>query len=54
MSTVTVTVGEVLAQGAPMGAIGATGRATGPHLEWRINWFKVRIDPETIVGPMIP
>jgi murein DD-endopeptidase MepM/ murein hydrolase activator NlpD len=54
MSTVTVTVGEVLAQGAPMGAIGATGRATGPHLDWRINWFKVRINPETIVGPMTP
>jgi len=54
MNTVTVNVGDVLAQGAPMGTIGATGRATGPHLDWRINWFKVRIDPVTIVGPMTP
>ena len=54
MSTVTVSVGDVLAQGVPMGTIGATGRATGPHLDWRINWFKVRIDPETVVGPMRP
>lgn len=54
MDTVTVKVGEVLAQGDPMGTVGAGGRATGPHLDWRINWFKVRIDPTTIVGPMTP
>ena len=52
MDTVTVAVGDVVAQGAPLGTIGATGRATGPHLDWRINWFNVRIDPQTVVGPM--
>ena len=29
--------------------IGATGRATGPHLDWRINWFKERLDPALLV-----
>ncbi len=52
MDTVTVRVGDSLRQGDAMGTIGATGRATGPHLDWRINWFNVRIDPETVVGPM--
>lgn len=54
MDTVTVAEGDVLAQGSPMGTVGAGGRATGPHLDWRINWFKVRVDPATIVGPMTP
>jgi len=52
MDTVSVQVGDVLRQGDPMGTVGAGGRATGPHLDWRINWFTVRIDPETVVGPM--
>lgn len=52
MNTVTVEVGDVVAQGAPLGTIGATGRVTGAHLDWRINWFNVRIDPQTVVGPM--
>ncbi|MEK9944599.1 MAG: M23 family metallopeptidase [Alphaproteobacteria bacterium] len=54
MDTVTVAVGDVVAQGAPLGTVGAGGRATGPHLDWRINWFKVRVDPATIVGAMTP
>jgi len=29
--------------------VGATGRATGPHLDWRINWFNVRVDPELVL-----
>jgi len=52
MQTVTVTVGDVLPRGAPIGTLGATGRATGPHLDWRINWFDVRLDPALVVPPM--
>ena len=33
-------------------ALGATGRVTGPHLDWRMNWFESRIDPQLLVPPM--
>ncbi len=52
MSKVHVRVGDVLEQGDLLGEIGATGRVTGAHLDWRINWFKERIDPQLVVGPM--
>jgi murein DD-endopeptidase MepM/ murein hydrolase activator NlpD len=52
MAKVTVTVGDRLRQGDPMGTIGATGRATGPHLDWRMNWFDRRLDPGLLMGPM--
>jgi len=39
-------------QGAVIGAVGATGRATGPHLHWGMNWFDTRLDPQLVVGPM--
>lgn len=52
MARVTVTVGQRIAQGDPIGTIGATGRVTGPHLDWRINWFKERLDPGLLVPPM--
>lgn len=45
MSQVEVKTGDTVARGQRIGAIGATGRATGPHLDWRINWFGERIDP---------
>jgi murein DD-endopeptidase MepM/ murein hydrolase activator NlpD len=50
LASVDVAVGDNLAQGAPIGTIGATGRATGPHLDWRINWFNVRLDPELVLN----
>lgn len=40
-----------VAQGDIIGTVGATGRATGPHLDWRLNWFQQRLDPELVVGP---
>ena len=52
LASVDVAVGEQIAAGAPVGAVGSTGRSTGPHLDWRINWFDVRLDPELIAGPM--
>ena len=45
MSRIDVKVGDRIAQGQVIGAVGATGRATGPHLHWGMNWFDVRIDP---------
>lgn len=45
LSRIDVSVGDRVAQGQVIGAVGATGRATGPHLHWGMNWFDVRIDP---------
>ncbi|MBB6064722.1 biotin carboxyl carrier protein [Pseudoxanthomonas broegbernensis] len=45
LSRIDVKAGNRVAQGQVIGAVGATGRATGPHLHWGMNWFDVRIDP---------
>lgn len=52
MSKVTVKADQYVKQGEKIGEIGATGRATGPHLDWRMNWAKQRIDPQLVVGDM--
>ncbi len=45
LSRLDVKVGDRVEQGQVIGAVGATGRATGPHLHWGMNWFDVRVDP---------
>ena len=40
-----VKAGDTVKRGQRIGLIGATGRATGPHLHWAMNWFEVRLDP---------
>jgi murein DD-endopeptidase MepM/ murein hydrolase activator NlpD len=40
-----VKVGEKVEQGQVVAAVGSTGRSTGPHLDWRVNWFDMRLDP---------
>ncbi|OJF68115.1 peptidase [Alteromonas sp. V450] len=49
MDTITVEVGDTVEQGEQIGTIGSTGRSTGPHLDWRINLGKTRLDPQTII-----
>jgi murein DD-endopeptidase MepM/ murein hydrolase activator NlpD len=44
-----VAAGTSVKQGDLVAEIGATGRATGAHLDWRINWFKERLDPALLV-----
>ena len=54
LDTTMVKPGAFVKRGAVIGTIGATGRATGPHLDWRIDWQGRRIDPGLLVGPMPP
>lgn len=52
MNSIDVREGQFVRKGEVIGTVGATGRATGPHLDWRINWFDKRIDPGLLVPPM--
>lgn len=45
MNSVTVKEGARVARGDAIGTVGAKGRANGPHVDWRINWKNVRLDP---------
>lgn len=45
LSRLDVGVGDHVEQGQVIGAVGASGRASGPHLHWGMNWLDVRIDP---------
>ena len=54
LSNVSVSVGQEVAVGDVIGAVGATGRATGPHLDWRMSWFDQRVDPQLLVPSMPP
>ena len=52
LSRILVAEGVRVKQGDPIAEIGATGRATGPHLDWRMNLFEHRLDPQLLVGPI--
>ena len=45
LSDVAVAVGDVVKRAEVIGKVGATGRVTGAHLDWRYNWFDQRLDP---------
>lgn len=51
-ATIVVREGQRVKQGQYLGTIGATGRATGPHLHWSLKWQDSRLDPLLFVGPM--
>jgi murein DD-endopeptidase MepM/ murein hydrolase activator NlpD len=52
LSKLLVKKGDRVQVGDEVAEVGATGRASGPHLDWRINWFNVRLDPQLIAPPM--
>jgi murein DD-endopeptidase MepM/ murein hydrolase activator NlpD len=52
LSKILVHVGERVQRGQPVGLVGMTGRATGPHLHWSMKWRDSRIDPLLVAGPM--
>jgi len=52
MQELKVATGDKVTQGQVIGTIGTTGRSTGPHLHWGLNWGQEYLDPATIVGPM--
>lgn len=51
LSKVEVHKGEVVRQGQEIGRVGATGRATGPHVHWGMYWFGAHVDPSTLAPP---
>jgi murein DD-endopeptidase MepM/ murein hydrolase activator NlpD len=52
LSRIDVQVGDHVRQGQPVGAVGRTGRATGPHLHWSLRWRTAKLDPMLITGMM--
>lgn len=55
LSRIDVHVGEYIRQGEPIGLVGHTGRASGPHLHWAMKWHESRIDPLLVAGqPPVP
>ncbi|HEV2748607.1 MAG TPA: M23 family metallopeptidase [Allosphingosinicella sp.] len=52
LATSAVREGQAVRQGQLIGTVGASGRATGPHLHWSMKWNAARIDPEALAGPM--
>ena len=50
LNEIFVKKGQKVKQGEVIGTVGATGRATGAHLDVRLNWFGVRLDPATVLN----
>ena len=51
LSRIDVKLGDTVRQGQRIGAVGRTGRATGPHLHWGLKWNDERIDPAMLARP---
>ena len=50
LENVMVSVGDKINQGDVIGTVGSTGRSTGPHLDFRLNWFQTRLDPMSLIN----
>ena len=50
LESVMVSVGDKINQGDVIGTVGSTGRSTGPHLDFRLNWFQTRLDPMSVLN----
>ena len=50
LETILVSVGDKVEQGNIIGTVGSTGRSTGPHLDFRVNWFQTRLDPMSVLN----
>ena len=50
LETLMVSVGDKINQGDIIGTGGSTGRSTGPHLDFRVNWFQTRLDPMSVLN----
>lgn len=54
MSKIDVKVGDAVPRGGVVGKVGATGRATGPHMHWNISLNDARVDPAIFIGAFQP
>ena len=54
LSQIGVKVGDELPRGGVLGKVGATGRATGPHLHWNVSLNDARVDPAIFIGAFTP
>ena len=52
LSRIDVKPGQHVTKGQPIGAVGMTGRATGPHLHWSLRWSDAKLDPMLVAGAM--
>ncbi|MBV2129836.1 M23 family metallopeptidase [Arsukibacterium indicum] len=50
LHAINVKPGQQVKQGETIAEVGATGRVTGPHLDWRINWLQERLDPQLLLA----
>ena len=50
LATLNVKIGDEVLQGDIIGTVGSTGRSTGPHLDFRVNWFQTRLDPMSVLN----
>jgi murein DD-endopeptidase MepM/ murein hydrolase activator NlpD len=52
LDRILVEPGQSVERGELVARVGATGRVTGPHLDWRMNLGEIRVDPQLLAPPM--